>query len=171
MPPDDHWRPAPPDPPGEDEQTQDGELGEDGAEQIQTLYPDLDRWVTEYLAGTIRRRFGGSLTWCPWWSRHAEAVSRLNSMWQEWESARRENTMSAWWLTHADPHLAVLMNPNAGPFMGCKPAEGTNPGRHADLPALQISASEPPLWYASAFSDADRAPEADPAPDPAPDPA
>ncbi|MFI9311130.1 DUF4913 domain-containing protein [Streptomyces triculaminicus] len=111
------------------------------------VYTDLETWLRKHLAQVIRRRFGGSLTWCSQWYRHAEAVSRLNAMWQEWEKAVVEGTMSNWWLYHCDPQLAVLMSKDAGPFMACKP------GEHRQLDPLPLAESDPLLWLSSAFSD------------------
>ncbi|MEV4440929.1 DUF4913 domain-containing protein [Streptomyces sp. NPDC049577] len=120
------------------------------------VYADLETWLRKHLAQVIRRRFGGSLTWCSQWYRHAEAVSRLNAMWQEWEKAVAESTMSNWWLYHCDPQLAVLMSKDSGPFMACKP------GEHRALEPLPLADSDPDLWLGSAFSD-----PRDPAPGPA----
>jgi hypothetical protein len=128
-----------------------------GDEPAAPLYGSLGEWVEEHLAPLIRRRFGGALTWCPFWFRHAEAVSRLNALWQEWEHARVEHTLSMWWITHADPHLRVLMSKDDGPFMACKPAEGSQQARHVELEPLPVSTSEPALWLSSAFSDPDHA--------------
>jgi hypothetical protein len=111
------------------------------------VYSDLETWMRKHLAQIIRRRFGGSLTWCSQWYRHAEAVSRLNAMWQEWEKAVVEGTMSNWWLYHCDPHLNVLMSKDNGPFMACKPDE------HRALEPLLLADSDPMLWLGSAFSD------------------
>jgi hypothetical protein len=121
------------------------------AGHIITVYPDLDTWVRDFLSQTVRRRLGGTLSWCSHWYRHAEAVSRLNAMWQEWERSVVDDTMSNWWLYHCDPHLNVLMSKNFGPFMACKPDE------HRALDPLPLAESDPSLWQASAFSDPGRA--------------
>ncbi|MEU8030694.1 DUF4913 domain-containing protein [Streptomyces sp. NPDC049099] len=118
------------------------------------VYGDLESWLRKHLSQVIRRRFGGSLTWCSQWYRHAEAVSRLNAMWQEWEKAVVEDTMSTWWLYHCDPHLNMLMSKDSGPFMACKPDE------HRQLEPLPLADSDPDLWLGTAFSD-----PRDPAPD------
>ncbi|MGW3200115.1 DUF4913 domain-containing protein [Streptomyces sp. NPDC001118] len=118
------------------------------------VYGDLESWLRKHLSQVIRRRFGGSLTWCSQWYRHGEAVSRLNAMWQEWEKAVAEGTMSSWWLYHCDPHLNILMSKDSGPFMACKPDE------HRQLEPLPLADSDPGLWLGTAFSD-----PRDPAPD------
>ncbi len=66
---------------------------------------------------------GGHLTWCQEWYRHTEAVMRLTAMWREWERAVEEDAMSNWWLDHCDPHMAVLMSRDNGPFMACTERE------------------------------------------------
>ncbi|WP_232778379.1 DUF4913 domain-containing protein [Carbonactinospora thermoautotrophica] len=125
----------------------------DGAETgghgtgAELAYPNLDAWVRGHLAPLIRRRLGGTLTWCAQWWKHPEAVSRLNALWQEWEKARIEGTMSAWWLHHADPHLHALMNRDTGVFAACKP------DRHTELDPLPVAESDPNLWLGPAFSD------------------
>lgn len=113
-------------------------------------YGSLPEWVDGHLARLIRRRLGGQLTWCPQWWRHPEAVSRLNAMWDEWEKARVEGTMSQWWIYHCDPHLAVLMSRDNGPFMACR-ADG-EASRHTRLDPLPCAASDPRLWGGAAFS-------------------
>ncbi len=145
---DDGWVPGPAldddDLDSDDDQAQAGK---------RPLYATLDAWVGEHLSPLIRRRFGGSLTWCAQWWRHAEAVSRLTALWHEWERARAQGGLSDWWLHHADPHLRVLMSRDDGPFMACKPPEGDQPGEHRPLPPLPVAPSDPALWLGSAFSD------------------
>jgi hypothetical protein len=131
-----------------------GGAGKAKKEAPKPVYADLETWLRKHLAQIIRRRFGGSLTWCSQWYRHGEAVSRLNAMWQEWEKAVVEGTMSNWWLYHCDPHLNVLMSKDNGPFMACKPDE------HRALEPLSLADSDPSLWIGSAFSDP-RGPAAD----------
>lgn len=152
---DDDWEPGPAldeDEPDEPEQITSARTNSGGAEKAaaeapKPVYADLETWLRKHLAQVIRRRFGGSLTWCSEWYRHAEAVSRLNAMWQEWEKAVVESTMSNWWLYHGDPHLNVLMSKDNGPFMACKP------GEHRALEPLPLADSDPSLWLGSAFSD------------------
>jgi hypothetical protein len=114
-------------------------------------YPDLEAWVTQWLAPTVRREVnarkpGGILAWCPQWWRHAEAITRLEGLWRCWELARvagaegRPDAFVTWWLTMADPTLAVLFDPEQGPFARCHRAG------HEDLPALP-SDPVPPGWW------------------------
>jgi hypothetical protein len=111
------------------------------------VYSDLESWVHEILAQVVRRRLGGHLTWCPEWYRHAEAIMRLMAMWEEWERAVDEGTMSNWWLDHCDPHMAVLMSRDNGPFMACTEKE------HRPLSPLPLAPRNPQLWRDTVFTD------------------
>jgi Domain of unknown function (DUF4913) len=113
------------------------------------VYSDLESWVHEILAQVVRRRLGGHLTWCQEWYRHAEAIMRLMAMWEEWERAVEEGTMSHWWLDHCDPHMAVLMSRDNGPFMACTEKE------HRPLGPLPLAPRNPELWRDTVFTDAD----------------
>jgi Domain of unknown function (DUF4913) len=113
------------------------------------VYSDLESWVHEILAQVVRRRLGGHLTWCQEWYRHAEAIMRLMAMWEEWERAVEEGTMSHWWLDHCDPHMAVLMSRDNGPFMACTEKE------HRPLGPLPLAPRNPELWRDTVFADAD----------------
>jgi hypothetical protein len=112
------------------------------------VYSDLESWVHEILAQVVRRRLGGHLTWCPEWFRHAEAIMRLMAMWEEWERAVEDGTMSHWWLDHCDPHMAVLMSRDNGPFMACTEKE------HRSLAPLPLAPRNPELWRDTVFTDA-----------------
>lgn len=85
-------------------------------------YPSVEVWVNSWLLQTWTRPMGSqSTTWCPQWWRHAEAVSRLTSLWLAWEHLRMDagTGMSVWWRDHADVHLNVLLS-TSGPFKGCE---------------------------------------------------
>ena len=87
---------------------------------------DLVAWVRDVLAPGISRDLNtrGQLVWCTQWFEHPEAVARLWAMalaystLVEAEDAAADGA-STWWLQHADPHLAVLMNKDTGPFSQC----------------------------------------------------
>jgi hypothetical protein len=111
------------------------------------VYSDLESWVDEKLAQVVRRRLGGHLTWCPEWHRHAEAIMRLMALWEEWERAVEEGTMSQWWLDHCDPHMAVLMSRDNGPFMACTEKE------HRPLGPLPQARGDPQLWRDTVFTE------------------
>ena len=72
-------------------------------------------------------------SWCAKWWEHAEAITRLEALWESWEKHRLEpgTGMATWWRDFADHHMAVLTDRDAGPFFKCDPAKG----RH-EVPAL-----------------------------------
>src|SRR6266496_3468658 len=61
------------------------------------------------------------LVWCPSWYRHAQAISRIDSIWRAWEHLRFDAAvgMSNWWTHYADPNMRALMDPVSGPFARC----------------------------------------------------
>lgn len=101
--------------------------GSDDQDEAPALYyPAVDVWVAEFLAPTYRRHIDGrNRHWCPHWWRHPEAVTRLEALWRAWEHLRLDPAtgMSVWFRDHADPHLAVLLDPD-GPFKYCTPDRG-----------------------------------------------
>ena len=111
---------------------------------------DLVAWVRDVLAPGITRDLNtrGQLVWCAQWFDHPEAVARLWAMalaystLVEAEDAAADGA-STWWLQHADPHLAVLMNKDTGPFSQCirdhRPTTGLpwmDPSAGVMLPAI-----------------------------------
>ncbi|MEU8527787.1 MULTISPECIES: DUF4913 domain-containing protein [Streptomyces] len=108
---------------------------------VRLVFTSLEAFVTEYLAEVLGRDTTGPVhAWCPDWWRHAAALVRLNAMWRAFEYLCTDGSlgMSTWWLHHADPHLAVLLNPVTGPFAACKAA-----GEHVSLPALPVTPVAP----------------------------
>jgi Domain of unknown function (DUF4913) len=120
-------------------------------EERKPEYLSLEDFVTDYFAPLLRRRLGGHLTWCPEWWRHEEAITRLTVIWSAWEFYRYEGAtgLSDWLLHHADPHLAVLMSKDNGPFMSCKA------DRHSELPPLPCDPPPPGLLDGPAFREPD----------------
>lgn len=131
---------------------EDPSLTEPGADTApKPLYNNVETWVNEWLSPLLRRqtntkKSGVELAWCPQWWRHAEAIDRLESMWRAWEGARASEDPAStahWWLTIADPMLAVLLDADTGPFSACRRAG------HQELPALPLQ--EPPDgWWGQA---------------------
>lgn len=117
--------------------------GRGTAEELaEPVFGDVGSWVEQHLVLLVARQLGAGATWCARWWAHAEAISRLESLWRAWEVLRLDETlgMSLWWRDHADPHLAVLLSRDAGPFAACTPQ------RHVDLPPLP-SAAAPAGWW------------------------
>jgi hypothetical protein len=86
--------------------------------------------LPEFLAPTYRRPVDGrNRSWCPQWWRHAEAIARLEALWRSWEQLRLDPATGAsvWFRDHADHHMAVLLDPDSGPFKHCTPDKGHSP--------------------------------------------
>lgn len=95
-------------------------------------YTSVEEFVEKHLRRLYRRDVferghEDKVRWCPQWHEHGEAVARLESLWLAWEHLRHgEGTeQSQWWVQHADPQMAVLMDPE-GPFKHCSYAAGHN---------------------------------------------
>lgn len=125
-------------------------------QRAQLVFPTLEAFVAGYLAVVVGRDTAGPVhAWCPDWWKHPEAAARLVVMWRAFEYLRMDGSLglSTWWLHHADPHLAVLMNPVTGPFSACKAAGGhvspsplpmtPAPPSALDNPAFTIFAEDP----------------------------
>ncbi len=94
------------------------------ADTAEPMYPDVESWVTGWLAPITRRKITRDMTWCPEWWRHGEAIVRLIALWRAWEQLRTDSTtgMSIFMRDHFDPHMAVLLNRSNSPFVYCSPA-------------------------------------------------
>ncbi len=115
-----------------------------GLSEPATLFADVGEFVTEYLAQVYRRHVEGrTRTWCPQWWRHAEALIRLEGLWRAWEQLRTDPAfgMSTWFRDHADPHMAVLLDPD-GPFRRCSADRGHSPDTTAPLPLDVVDAAD-----------------------------
>lgn len=107
------------------------------------VYGSVDEFVREYLRHVYRRKIGGRGTgrvWAGEWWRYDEAVIRLEAMWRAWEHLRQDAAtgMSVWWRDHADPHMAVMLDPD-GPFAG---AEGDSNSSRAGEPLPYVTPPE-----------------------------
>jgi hypothetical protein len=104
------------------------------------FYPTLEAFIEDYLVLVYRRALSGpSVTWCPEWWRHAEAIIRLDALWRAWETLRLEpgTGMSVWLRDHADHHMPILLDAD-GPFKGCEP------GAHSARPLAPLPFTPPP---------------------------
>jgi len=101
-------------------------------------YSGVGEWVSTWLAPKLERDIKRTFQWCPQWWAHPEAVERLESLWRAWETLRLDpgTGMSTWWVDHADPMLAILCNPDVGPFGHCHGEHRSNrhPLEAAKLP-------------------------------------
>lgn len=92
--------------------------GEVAAEDIELWYPNVDRFLHEFLLASWRH--DTSTKWCRKWYLHAEAVSRLDALWRAYEAMRVGDPtgMAVWWRDYADPLMASLIS-TSGTFAGC----------------------------------------------------
>lgn len=106
-----------------DESAEDIRLDEESVGRpAELFYPNVGEFVTDRLVHFIPRPTPGSgLVWCPSWFRHAQALSRLDSVWRAWENLRFDPAlgMANWWNHYLDPTMRALMDPVAGPFARC----------------------------------------------------
>jgi len=107
------------------------------------VYETVESFVSNHLAVLIQRRLEGTVTWCPQWTLHPEAVDRLTAIWEAWEELHNQGgaARSNRWLRHVDPHLGVLMDADRGPFVYCDPDKGHAAGRYQPLPCLTMAPS------------------------------
>lgn len=128
-----------------DNEPHDTEPVEAGEDAPELFYANVAQFVADKLAPSYRRHInpGGGVTWCPQWWKHAEAISRLESLWRAWEFLRLEGAtgMSVWWRDHADHHMNVLLSAD-GPFKGCNPDDG----HRSKLPPLPCEQPPPGLF-------------------------
>ncbi len=104
------------------------------------LYRAVEPWVREHFARMYIRPGPGVYRWCSQWWRHAEAISRLESLWRTWEVARLNSVgMSAWYRDHLDHHLPILLG-SAGPFAACSLE------RHQDQTPLPTQQAPDDWW-------------------------
>jgi hypothetical protein len=97
----------------------------------QLYYGSVDEFVREYLRHVYRRAINGrSRVWAARWWEYDEAVIRLEALWRAWEHLRLDPAtgMSVWFRDHADPHMAVLMDPD-GPFAAADTNSSENQAR------------------------------------------
>jgi hypothetical protein len=124
---------------GEQESTEDIRQDEEQAAAAAGLhYGNVNEFVTDRLVYFIPRPAPGSgRVWCEEWYRHAQAVSRLDSIWRAWEHLRLDPAlgMSNWWIHYADPNIRALMDPVVGPFGRC--ADGHHPDSTQPLPVFE----------------------------------
>ncbi|RBM18111.1 DUF4913 domain-containing protein [Prauserella sp. PE36] len=110
----------------------------------QPRFATLTAWMTEWFLPTWQHRLDPSQIWCEQWWQHAEAISRLETMWRSWEALRLDGPlgMATWWRDIADYLMHQLLDQH-GPFAACR---GAHNQRGAD--ELQLPAQQPPRgWF------------------------
>lgn len=98
-------------------------------EPAELIYGSAEEFLHKRLLPAYNRRNDGKAgLWCPKWFLHAEAVSRVTSLWRAWEHLRLDAAigMSVWWRDHADPHMSIMLSPE-GTFHSCSPSTHIDP--------------------------------------------
>lgn len=123
----------------------EGKPGDNDA--AEPMYPDVESWVTGWLAPIYRRSFTKNMVWCPEWWRHGEAIVRLEALWRSWEHLRTDGTtgMSIFMRDHLDPHMAVLLNREHSPFALC-----SRNGHQQEADPLPVQPSPKEWWNGTA---------------------
>ncbi len=82
-------------------------------------YPNVGEFVGDFLLRHWRRG-DRNPRWCTRWWLHEEGISRLEGLWQAWETLRLDGTtgIAIWWRDYADPTMAALTGEN-GTFADC----------------------------------------------------
>lgn len=122
----------------DDEAPQGGTAHAHEEPEAELVFDSAIEFFVELLAPSYVRDVNGgaAFAWCPEWYKHPEALVRMEAIWRAWEHLRLEPALgiSIWWLSHADPHMRVLMD-KEGPFKKCA-YEGHKPPRTPGLAAL-----------------------------------
>ena len=103
-------------------------------------YQELADWVDEVFA---RLAAAHRAKWCTNWAAHPEAHIRLEVLWHTWEAAMAATpgtepqwaAVDEWLRVRLDHHVDKLLDVD-GPFAGCIPARGADPGRCSAPPRL-----------------------------------
>lgn len=101
------------------------------------VFANVNEFVVNLLLPNWRRPIR-EYAWCGTWWEHAEAITRLEALWESWEWSRVQPVpaMAVWWRDFANPTMGTLCDKAAGPFARCKEPHGHE--------ILQVWPSEPP---------------------------
>jgi hypothetical protein len=133
----------------EDESDEDIRRDEVDAARTELYYGNVNDFVTDRfvylypLPGPASDR-----VWCPEWFRHAQALSRLDSIWRAWEHLRFDSAlgMSNWWLHHVDPHMRALTDPVDGPLAFCRNGHESGPPLPLVKPPAGLFTDQRQTW-------------------------
>lgn len=98
-------------------------------------YPHFTIFAQQWLLPVVQVRLAennreGTYTWCSRWWLHRSVAVRIAHLHTAFETARRNQTMSAYILEHVDPHMTWILDAANGPLHRCTRAH------HSALPAL-----------------------------------
>lgn len=97
-------------------------------------YASVEEFVTDYLLPSWRHKIDTETRWCATWWRHAEAIARLEHLWEAFEKMRRDPApaMATWWRDYADPTMRALTS-TTGTFAGCATNRADKPDAHQQM--------------------------------------
>lgn len=119
-------------------------------EQAQpALYPGLEAWVEGYFTPVFLRRIpeNSRVRWCARWWDHAEAIMRLNLLWNGWETARWKPQHKAGWWLDLDHHLPILIGLD-GPFRQCRAGGSDRSAKHHPVETPTVEPAPDGWWSA-----------------------
>lgn len=110
---------------------------DDEAVELETFYPNVVVFVTEWLLPHYRRN-PKSHRWSPRWFEYTEVLDRLEALWRAWEHYRLEGMtgMAVFFNDYMDPTMREVTSPD-GPFWNMQNLDGD------DVPE-QWTSEEPP---------------------------
>ncbi|GAB3583067.1 DUF4913 domain-containing protein [Calidifontibacter terrae] len=101
--------------------------GEGAGAPVHPVFASVDTFVERYVIPNYCHELSRNTAWCAQWWRHAEAVARLEALWEAFEAMRREPapSLSTWIRDHFDHHMRALTATD-GVFAQCStnPADG-----------------------------------------------
>jgi hypothetical protein len=116
-------------------------------------FATVELFVSEFvLPNRVHKYARDRVRWCAFWWEHAEAVTRLEALWEGFEAMRLERppALSVWLRDHFDHHMRALTDP-AGVFSDCdwamRSPDGLSRGVHRNLPPWP-AAPPPPGMFA-----------------------
>jgi hypothetical protein len=120
--------------PAQDTEISEAELAQQFVMWVETMLHDIESVPDE----------SSNRHWCPEWWRHPEAVSRFSALYEAYQQAVGEQTMSAWWTQHWDTHARVLFSQH-GPFKDCQRRHSFHERSDTYIPRLE-TVSPPEDW-------------------------
>ncbi len=117
----------------------------------------LPNWIHKYVANRVH--------WCAQWWEHAEAITRLEAIWEAFEVMRLQPapSFSTWMRDHFDTHMRTLTDPE-GVFFDCDVKTGQHtpnkpwqltPAPHGMFAVMEAAQIQPPTSNPAAGAPAD----------------
>lgn len=86
----------------------------------QPRFATVDLFVERFVLPNFVHKVSQRVRWCPMWWEHAEAITRLEAIWEAFEVMRLlpPPSLSTWLRDHFDVHMSTLTDPE-GVFFNC----------------------------------------------------